>query len=25
VLISRRADPVSGKPDYNAEVWIEKT
>jgi len=25
VLISRRADPVSGEPDYNAEVWIEKT
>jgi molybdopterin-dependent oxidoreductase alpha subunit len=24
VLISRRADPVSGEPDYNAEVWIEK-
>jgi molybdopterin-dependent oxidoreductase alpha subunit len=23
VLISRRADPVSGEPDYNAEVWIE--
>jgi molybdopterin-dependent oxidoreductase alpha subunit len=25
VLISRRADPVSGEPDYNAEVWIEKS
>jgi len=25
VLISRRTDPVSGEPDYNAEVWIEKT
>ena len=24
VLISRRTDPVSGAPDYNAEVWIEK-
>ena len=24
VLISRRTDPVSGEPDYNAEVWIEK-
>lgn len=24
VLISRRPDPVSGEPDYNAEVWIEK-
>jgi len=24
VLISRRTDPVSGQPDYNAEVWIEK-
>jgi len=24
VLISRRADPVSGEPDYNAEVWMEK-
>jgi molybdopterin-dependent oxidoreductase alpha subunit len=24
VLISRRADPVSGEPDYNAEVWLEK-
>jgi anaerobic selenocysteine-containing dehydrogenase len=23
VLIPRRADPVSGQPDYNAEVWIE--
>ena len=23
VLIPRRADPVSGEPDYNAEVWIE--
>ncbi len=23
VLISRRTDPVSGEPDYNAEVWIE--
>jgi len=25
VLISRRNDPVSGEPDYNTEVWIEKT
>jgi len=25
VLISRRADPVSGEPDYNAEVWIAKS
>jgi len=25
VLTSRRTDPVSGEPDYNAEVWIEKT
>jgi predicted molibdopterin-dependent oxidoreductase YjgC len=25
VLISRRTDPVSGEPDYNAEVSIEKT
>jgi molybdopterin-dependent oxidoreductase alpha subunit len=25
VLISRRVDPVSGEPDYNAEVWIEKS
>jgi molybdopterin-dependent oxidoreductase alpha subunit len=24
VLIPRRTDPVSGEPDYNAEVWIEK-
>jgi molybdopterin-dependent oxidoreductase alpha subunit len=24
VMIPRRTDPVSGKPDYNAEVWIEK-
>lgn len=24
VLISRRTDPVSGEPDYNTEVWIEK-
>ena len=24
VLISRRTDPVSGEPAYNAEVWIEK-
>ncbi len=24
VLISRRTDPISGEPDYNAEVWIEK-
>jgi molybdopterin-dependent oxidoreductase alpha subunit len=24
VLISRRTDPISGKPDYNVEVWIEK-
>ena len=24
VLISPGADPVSGEPDYNAEVWIEK-
>ena len=24
VLISGRADPVAGEPDYNAEVWIEK-
>jgi molybdopterin-dependent oxidoreductase alpha subunit len=24
VLISGRADPVSGEPDYNAEVWMEK-
>ncbi|HEY3165772.1 MAG TPA: molybdopterin dinucleotide binding domain-containing protein, partial [Candidatus Binatia bacterium] len=24
VLISRRTDPVSREPDYNAEVWIEK-
>jgi anaerobic selenocysteine-containing dehydrogenase len=24
-LISRRTDPVSGTPDYNAEVWIEKS
>jgi molybdopterin-dependent oxidoreductase alpha subunit len=24
VLISRRTDPVSGEPDYNAEVWLEK-
>ena len=24
VLISRRTDPVSGEPDHNAEVWIEK-
>jgi molybdopterin-dependent oxidoreductase alpha subunit len=23
VLISRRADPISGEPDYNAEVWLE--
>ena len=23
VLISRRFDPVSGEPDYNAFVWIE--
>ena len=23
VLIPRRTDPVSGEPDYNAEVWIE--
>jgi molybdopterin-dependent oxidoreductase alpha subunit len=23
VLIPRRSDPVSGEPDYNAEVWIE--
>jgi anaerobic selenocysteine-containing dehydrogenase len=23
VLIPRRSDPVSGQPDYNAEVWIE--
>ncbi|HLN88025.1 MAG TPA: FdhF/YdeP family oxidoreductase [Candidatus Limnocylindrales bacterium] len=25
VLISRRTDPVSGEPDYNAEVWIENS
>jgi molybdopterin-dependent oxidoreductase alpha subunit len=25
VLVSRPTDPVSGEPDYNAEVWIEKT
>jgi hypothetical protein len=24
VLISRRTDPVSGKPDCNAEVCIER-
>ena len=24
VLIPRRTDPVSGEPDYNAEVWVEK-
>ena len=24
VLIPRRIDPVSGGPDYNVEVWIEK-
>jgi predicted molibdopterin-dependent oxidoreductase YjgC len=24
VLIPRRIDPVSGEPDYNVEVWIEK-
>jgi anaerobic selenocysteine-containing dehydrogenase len=24
VLISRRTDPVSGEPDYNVEVSIEK-
>jgi molybdopterin-dependent oxidoreductase alpha subunit len=24
VLIPRRTEPVSGQPDYNAEVWIEK-
>ena len=24
VLISGRADPVAGEPDYNAEVWMEK-
>ena len=24
VLISRRTDPVSGEPDYNAEVFVEK-
>jgi molybdopterin-dependent oxidoreductase alpha subunit len=24
VLISRRADPISGEPDYNAEVELEK-
>ncbi len=24
VLISRRTDPVSGEPNYNAEVWFEK-
>jgi molybdopterin-dependent oxidoreductase alpha subunit len=24
VLLSRRTDPVSGEPDYNAEVWIKK-
>jgi predicted molibdopterin-dependent oxidoreductase YjgC len=23
VLVPRRADPVSGEPDYNTEVWIE--
>jgi anaerobic selenocysteine-containing dehydrogenase len=23
VLIPRRTDPISGEPDYNAEVWIE--
>ena len=24
VLISRRTDPISGEPDYNVEVSIEK-
>jgi hypothetical protein len=24
VLISRRTDPVSGEPDYNAEVFVDK-
>jgi anaerobic selenocysteine-containing dehydrogenase len=24
VLIPPRFDPVSGEPDYNVEVWIEK-
>jgi hypothetical protein len=24
VLIAGRFDPVSGEPDYNVEVWIEK-
>ena len=24
VLIPRRIDPVSGAPDYNVEVWIDK-
>jgi anaerobic selenocysteine-containing dehydrogenase len=24
ILIPRRIDPVSGGPDYNVEVWIEK-
>jgi anaerobic selenocysteine-containing dehydrogenase len=24
VLIARRADPISGEPDYNTEVRIEK-
>jgi hypothetical protein len=24
VLITRRSDPVSGQPDYNVEVSIEK-
>ncbi|MEX0802959.1 MAG: FdhF/YdeP family oxidoreductase [Candidatus Binatia bacterium] len=24
VLIPRRIDPVSGEPDYNVDVWIEK-
>jgi hypothetical protein len=24
VLIARRTDPISGEPDYNTEVQIEK-
>jgi anaerobic selenocysteine-containing dehydrogenase len=24
VLISRRTDPVSGEPDYNVEVFVDK-
>lgn len=25
VLVSRRTDAISDEPDYNAEVWLERT